>query len=62
MINGGYPETPDNWIERQDDGEVDEPECQFCIDHAGDSMMPPHEPSIHCESGKLNHCTCNVCY
>jgi len=28
MINGGYAETPDNWIERLDDGDVEEPELE----------------------------------
>jgi hypothetical protein len=37
-------------------------DCQYCQDHKNDSMMPPHKASDHCESGKRNHCTCDICY
>ena len=36
--------------------------CSYCEAHKGDSMMPPHTPSQHCESGKRPHCTCDICY
>jgi hypothetical protein len=44
------------------DIEAAKAECAYCRAHAGDNMMPPHTPSIHCESGKHPHCTCDVCY
>jgi hypothetical protein len=49
---------------RVDKGLPAEPksDCAYCRAHAGDNMMPPHTPSIHCESGKHPHCTCDVCY
>lgn len=27
-----------------------------------DAMMPPHDPSLRCESGKRNHCSCDICF
>lgn len=38
------------------------PGCKYCEDHKNDSMMPPHQPSANCQSGKKPHCTCDVCY
>jgi hypothetical protein len=37
-------------------------ECKFCDEHRGDEMMPPHDASSRCESGKRNHCTCDTCF
>jgi hypothetical protein len=37
-------------------------ECAYCDEHREDTMMPPHDPSRFCESGKRNHCTCDVCF
>lgn len=39
-----------------------EAECSYCVEYKGDSMMPAHTASAHCESGKRPHCTCDVCY
>jgi len=36
--------------------------CSYCDEHRGDGMMPPHAASANCESGKRNHCTCDVCF
>ena len=36
--------------------------CQYCSDHINDDMMPPHIASDKCESGKHNHCTCDICF
>lgn len=37
-------------------------ECAFCDEHRNDSMMPSHDPSPRCESGKHPHCTCDTCF
>jgi hypothetical protein len=37
-------------------------ECSYCDSHRTDSMMPPHTASSQCESGKREHCTCDVCF
>lgn len=37
-------------------------ECEYCDKHAKSSMMPPHDASKNCESGKRPHCTCDVCF
>jgi hypothetical protein len=36
--------------------------CNYCDQHGDNQMMPPHQPSRNCESGKHNHCTCDVCF
>jgi hypothetical protein len=39
-------------------------ECKFC-DHEraqGNDFHPSHDASLRCESGKHNHCTCDVCF
>jgi hypothetical protein len=36
--------------------------CIYCEKHRGDPMMPPHNASPNCESGRRNHCTCDVCF
>jgi len=37
-------------------------QCSYCDDHRDDTMMPPHDASPRCESGKHQHCTCNTCF
>lgn len=37
-------------------------ECNFCDTHHEDKMMPSHDPSPRCESGKKPHCTCDTCF
>lgn len=37
-------------------------ECKYCDDARNDSMMPYHDASKRCESGKHSHCTCDNCY
>ena len=37
-------------------------ECKYCDDARSDSMMPYHDASKRCESGKHPHCTCDTCY
>lgn len=37
-------------------------ECTYCDKYRDESMMPPHDASDRCESGKHNHCTCDVCF
>jgi hypothetical protein len=41
-------------------------DCVVCITHIEDygphCMMPAHEPSRNCESGRRPHCTCAVCF
>jgi hypothetical protein len=36
--------------------------CKFCDEHRDDRMMPPHDASPRCESGKRHHCTCDTCF
>lgn len=39
-------------------------QCLYCDEHRrrGDKFLPPHDASERCESGKRNHCTCDVCF
>lgn len=37
-------------------------ECKYCDDSRTDQMMPYHDASRNCESGKHHHCTCDTCY
>jgi len=38
-------------------------ECETCDKNgAAVSNTPFHDASARCESGKRNHCTCEVCY
>ena len=37
-------------------------DCAYCQAHKDDSMMPPHQASSNCESGRYDHCTCDTCY
>lgn len=37
-------------------------ECAYCDTYREDSMMPYHDASSRCESGKQTHCTCDTCY
>lgn len=39
-----------------------EGECAYCDQHRYDEMMPKHDPSPRCESGKRPHCTCDICF
>lgn len=36
--------------------------CAFCRQHGGFQMMPWHDASSRCESGKHPHCTCDTCF
>jgi hypothetical protein len=38
--------------------------CSICRKYkeAGIVNFPQHRPHPHCESGKENHCTCDVCF
>ncbi|MEK6880048.1 MAG: hypothetical protein AABY22_10590 [Nanoarchaeota archaeon] len=39
--------------------------CKFCLEQDplnSGVMFPPHEASESCESGKHEHCTCDVCF
>jgi len=36
--------------------------CAYCDAHRDDKMMPYHDASDRCESGKHDHCTCDACY
>jgi hypothetical protein len=35
--------------------------CAYCQENKG-VMHPPHFASSRCESGKRNHCTCDICF
>lgn len=38
-------------------------QCVTCSQYTpGDGMLPPHDASDRCESGKRNHCTCDTCF
>lgn len=37
-------------------------QCVTCSQHMASEMMPPHDASPKCESGKRNHCSCDVCF
>lgn len=37
-------------------------ECLYCDEHRDEDMMPPHDASANCESGKHKHCTCDFCF
>ena len=37
-------------------------DCTYCAAHKPGEMMPPHDASPRCESGKRNHCTCDTCF
>jgi hypothetical protein len=37
-------------------------ECKYCDEYGDEPMMPSHEASQYCESGKHPHCTCDVCF
>lgn len=39
-----------------------DPECNYCISHYRTSISPNHYASLNCESGKHNHCTCDICF
>jgi hypothetical protein len=36
--------------------------CQTCAQLAKGEMCPPHDASPRCESGKRNHCSCDICF
>lgn len=39
---------------------IETEECRMCAKN--EPGTPPHNASSGCESGKRNHCTCDVCY
>jgi hypothetical protein len=37
--------------------------CSTCDrDPEGRQIMPPHDASDRCESGRHNHCSCDTCF
>lgn len=36
--------------------------CPTCNEHRPGESTPPHDASARCESGKRNHCTCDICF
>lgn len=37
--------------------------CSTCDrDPEHKKMMPPHDASARCESGKRSHCSCDTCF
>jgi hypothetical protein len=42
-------------------GTKTEPPCETCTKYAG-QMMPSHIASKRCESGRRNHCSCDICF
>ena len=37
-------------------------ECKYSDEHRDEQMMPPHDASPRCESGKHPHCSCDTCF
>jgi hypothetical protein len=37
-------------------------DCEYCRKNASREMMPLHDASPCCQSGKHNHCTCDTCF
>lgn len=35
--------------------------CEYCL-NTYNSFVPKHFASSQCESGKRNHCTCDICF
>ncbi len=64
-------EIQNHIIQLENDGEIDFscPACRkyFYPELSGGKKFwmihaPAHNPSPRCESGKRNHCTCDVCF
>lgn len=36
--------------------------CPTCAARKPGEMMPPHFASPNCESGRHNHCSCDLCF
>jgi hypothetical protein len=36
--------------------------CGFCDHNRDNGMMPSHDASPNCKSGKHSHCTCDTCF
>lgn len=36
--------------------------CSTCDQFRGETLKPPHMAASGCESGKRDHCTCDVCF
>lgn len=41
---------------------VSHPQCWTCSQYVPGDMMPWHDASPRCESGKRPHCTCDICF
>ena len=60
------------YIKRLEDEEMIDPTCTFCNEHfyskllqgrkMMDIMAPRHLATDRCESGKSNHCSCDICF
>jgi hypothetical protein len=66
-----YLETVDGKLidRREEEGQTHhaarrtfDPKCEECAAHELDVMYPGHNASPGCESGKRDHCTCDVCF
>lgn len=55
--NGVTLNHPTNYLTEE---ETERLTCSFCLAHDGEG--PPHSASSRCESGKHNHCSCDVCF
>jgi hypothetical protein len=36
--------------------------CPTCDKYIPGDIMPPHDASCRCESGKHKHCSCDICF
>lgn len=37
-------------------------DCPYCAHYTPAEMFPPHDASPRCESGRRDHCTCDICF
>jgi hypothetical protein len=63
-----------NHIEKWQDLGMEQPPCNECLEaeieasrclyceETGGKFRPPHKASNRCESGKRDHCTCDICF
>lgn len=62
--NEGYPIEMPIWMTLAESrlSTLPRGECASCDLNRGVAMVPPHDASPRCESGKRPHCTCDTCF
>ena len=62
LSSGDYdPPTPVYPVRRQTAEPGQCAYCDRCV-AGGETMFPAHDAYHGCESGKRNHCTCDMCW